>query len=337
MACSIVGKHKQKFIILKGTGGNGKGVLINLWKALLGDYYYKAPADILVDHKVDSRGPNPSLAQMAYKRMVMYSELPKRKKFNCSKIKLLSGDKNINARLCRKDNNFVIQYGLHICDCNFFPFMDEEDTQGNAIRRRLRVVHCESKFCDNPSPNEDDMEFKRDDYVGSQAFADKYKAMMMSMLIEIVKRTHGEVKDVKPVIKWTEDYYKKSSDIEEFFDTLIRQEPKDDIDFWYDMISFKDLYSNFRYSPIYATLNTYEKKKYNKAYLKKICMDRFKDRVLLGSRKSKFKNKSLESARKTKKYIHKFSGLVGYSFNDEDNDESSDEDDEDDEFISNNI
>ena len=70
---------------------------------------------------------------------------------------------------------------------------------------------------------------------------------------------------------------------------------------------------------------------------RKGCMDRFKDRILLGSRKYKFKNKSLESARKTKKYNGKFSGLVGYSFNDEDNDESSDEDNEDDEFISNNI
>ena len=334
MASSIVGKHKQKFIILKGTGGNGKGVLMNLWSAVLGDYYYKAKADVLVDHSVDVRGSNVELAGMSFKRLVMYNELPKRKKFNCAKIKLLTGDKYIKARFNHSNNSKVIQYGLHICDCNFFPFMDEEDTQGNAMRRRMRVVLTESKFCDNPSDDEEKMEFKRDDYMGSQEFADKYKAIMMSMLIETVKRTHWEVKDCEQVMKWTEDYYKKSSDIEEFFDTLVRQEPEKDIDFWFDMISFKDLYSTFRYSPIYATLNTYEKKKYNKAYLKKICMDRFSDRVLLGSRKNKFKNKCLETARLNRKYKGKFSGLVGYSFNDEDNDESSDEEEE---YISNNI
>ncbi len=342
MASSIVGKHKQKFIILKGTGGNGKGVLMNLWKAVLGDYYYKAPSAILVDHNVDSRGPDPNLAGMAYKRLVMYSELPKRKKFNCSKIKLLTGDKNITARKCRQDNNFVIQYGLHICDCNFFPFMDEEDTQGNAIRRRLRVVLHESKFCDNPRDDEKYMEFERDDYVGSQEFADKYKAIMMSMLIDVYKRTKGEVKDCEPVMKWTEDYYKKSSDVEEFFDTLIREEPDkkegERKTYWSTMISFKDLYYLFRISPIYFALTTPEKKKYNKAYLKKICMDRFEDRVLIGSKKKAFQGKDLKPARKNCEYHSKFSGLVGYSVRDDDNDDSSDGEDEfENEIISNNI
>ena len=338
MACSIVGKHKQKFIILKGTGGNGKGVLINLWSAVLGDYYYKAKADVLVDHSVDVRGSNVELAGMSHKRLIMYNELPKRKKFNCAKIKLLTGDKYIKARFNHSNNSKVIQYGLHICDCNFFPFMDEEDTQGNAIRRRLKVVQCESKFCDNPRDNEKYMEFKRNDYMGSQEFANKYKAIMMSMLIEIYKRTKGEVQDVEPVMKWTEDYYKKSSDVEEFFDTFIKEEPEKrstGANEWWSMISFKDLYSTFRYSPIYATLNTYEKKKYNKAYLKKICMDRFSDRVLIGSKRTNFKSKDLKPARKNSGNHHKFSGLVGYSVRDEDNDESEDEEEE--EYISNNI
>ena len=325
MACSIVGKHKQKFIILKGTGGNGKGVLINLWKAVLGDYYYKAPAEILVDHKVDSRGPNSNLANMAYKRLVMYSELPKRKKFNCSKIKLLTGDKNISARKCNQDNNFVIQYGLHICDCNFFPFMDEEDTQGNAIRRRNRVVLHESKFCDNPSDDESKMEFQRDDYMGSQEFADKYKAIMMSMLIEVYKRTKGEVKDVEPVMKWTEDYYKKSSDVEEFFKSIIKEKVNNDFGYR-KMVSFKDLYSAFRDSAVYTTLTKYDKKKYNKTYLTKVCKDRYKDSILLRSRANQFNNKSIIEARRLCGYSSKFNGLVGYYvYNEEEDDDSEGE------------
>jgi len=321
MASSIVGKHKQKFIILKGTGGNGKGVLINLWKAVLGDYYYKAPSSILVDHKVDSRGPDPNLAGMAYKRLVMYSELPKRKKFNCSKIKLLTGDKNITARKCNQDNNFVIQYGLHLCDCNFFPFMDEEDTQGNAIRRRLRVVLHESKFCDNPRDDEKYMEFQRDDYMGSQEFADKYKAIMMSMLIGVYKRTKGEVKDCEPVMKWTEDYYKKSSDVEEFFKSIIKE--KVDNTFGYrKMVSFKDLYSAFRDSPIYSTLTKYDKKKYNKTYLTKVCKDRYKDSILSRSKENQFNNKSIIEARRLCGYSNKFNGLVGYYvYNEEEDDD----------------
>jgi len=324
MACSIVGKHKQKFIILKGTGGNGKGVLMNLWSAVLGDYYYKAKADVLVDHSVDVRGSNVELAGMAFKRLIMYNELPKRKKFNCAKIKLLTGDKYIKARFNHSNNSKVIQYGLHICDCNFFPFMDEEDTQGNAMRRRNRVALTESKFCDNPSDDEKKMEFQRDDYMGSQAFADKYKAIMMSMLIEIYKRTRGEVKDVEPVMKWTEDYYKKSSDIEEFFKSIIKEKVNNDFGYM-RMVSFKDLYSAFRDSPIYSTLTKYDKKKYNKSKLIEICKNRYKDSILLKSRANKFNNKSIEKARTLCGYSSKFNGLVGYYVYNEEEDDSDGE------------
>jgi len=325
MASSIVGKHKQKFIILKGTGGNGKGVLMNLWSAVLGDYYYKAKADVLVDHSVDVRGSNVELAGMNFKRLIMYNELPKRKKFNCAKIKLLTGDKYIKARFNHSNNSKVIQYGLHICDCNFFPFMDEEDTEGNAIRRRLRVVQCESTFCDNPSDDGEKMEFERDDYMGSQEFADKYKAIMMSMLIEIVKRTHWEVKDCETVMKWTEDYYKKSSDIEEFFKSIIKEKVNNNFGYM-KMVSFKDLYSAFRDSPIYSTLTKYEKKKYNKSKLIEICKNRYKGSILLRSRANNFNNKSIEKARTLCGYSNRFNGLVGYYvYNEEDDDDSDGE------------
>ena len=69
------------------------------------DYYYKAKADVLVDHSVDVRGSNVELAGMAFKRLIMYNELPKRKKFNCAKIKLITGDKYIKARFNHSNNS----------------------------------------------------------------------------------------------------------------------------------------------------------------------------------------------------------------------------------------
>ena len=319
-ALALLGRHKQFFIILKGTGGNGKGMIMNLINGVLGEYYYKASADILVDHKVDARGSNVEVAGMSYKRLVMYNELPKRKKFNCAKIKLLSGDKVVKARMNHSNDSKVIQYGLHMCDCNFFPSMDEEDTNQNAIKRRLRVVHTISKFCKNPSDNEDDYEFKADDYFTSDKFIEEYKGVFMAMLIEVLKRTKGEMKDCETITKWTEEYYKTSSDIEEFFKSII----KEDIGTkhgYNKMVSFKDLYTAFRDSPIYSTLTTYDRKKYNKTRLIEICKERYKGSVLLRSKSNTFKDKSICDARHLCGYKSKFNGLIGYYVYNEDDEE----------------
>ena len=84
---AFIGGKKDKFIIANGKGGNGKGLINELTKLLLGDYAYEAPVSLLT--REFRGGANPELANIHKKRFVLFKEPDATEKLFLGNVKTL--------------------------------------------------------------------------------------------------------------------------------------------------------------------------------------------------------------------------------------------------------
>ena len=89
LATGMDGLPLEKFIVLNGAGGNGKGVLNDLFLTCLGNYGFIGNNAILFES--GNTGSNPEKANIHKKRYVVFREPPANKKFNNAFIKELTG------------------------------------------------------------------------------------------------------------------------------------------------------------------------------------------------------------------------------------------------------
>lgn len=84
-----------------GTGKNGKSVFFNILNHIFGDYFQKAPTEMLM-LKHNESIPN-DIARLPGARMVVAEELPENRTLNENKIKNLTGGDMISARFLHKE------------------------------------------------------------------------------------------------------------------------------------------------------------------------------------------------------------------------------------------
>jgi P4 family phage/plasmid primase-like protien len=91
--------NEQKFVIMWGNGGNGKGVLQNLLKKLLGKYYRQLTNDVVMETKKSLAGSaSPHLMQLLGARLAFVDESEMGGKLNESTVKNITGGTAITAR-----------------------------------------------------------------------------------------------------------------------------------------------------------------------------------------------------------------------------------------------
>lgn len=128
---------EQSLFILWGAGRNGKSVLLEVVKSMLGDgeYALTAAPSVLLEQKGSSI-PN-DLAALAGARFVTASETERNQKFAASRMKSLTGDEAVTARFLNKEFfTFIPQLKLWLAT-NGLPQFDGADF---AMVRRLRVI-----------------------------------------------------------------------------------------------------------------------------------------------------------------------------------------------------
>jgi len=126
---------EQVFFFLYGEGGNGKSTFINLIGRLLGDYFGKAPIDmILVQHNP----PIPSdLARLPGKRMAVPGEMKKGKRLDEGRVKDMTGGDPMSVRFLHQEFfDFRPQFKLWVYG-QYKPAIHGEDY---GIVRRLRLI-----------------------------------------------------------------------------------------------------------------------------------------------------------------------------------------------------
>ena len=126
----------QEFHILWGEGGNGKSVLIDTVRAVVGaDFVCNYAPDILVASKTKQHPTE--LADLRGKRLAVASELEEGAPIRTQLIKQMTGDRRIKGRGMYENFWEFDRTHKSLLVCNSMPVF-HEDT--NAVWRRIRLV-----------------------------------------------------------------------------------------------------------------------------------------------------------------------------------------------------
>ena len=146
LAMTLHGRTKyEKFFVWTGTGGNGKGLIAELVKRVLGDYYHTVPHQVLTKGQDKKDATCPPLAKAKGKRGVFASEPEADDKLQVGAIKEWTGGDPVSARdLYRSTVSFVPLFFLFL-QTNNIPQLNRPD---GGIQRRLEVVRFPFQFVD---------------------------------------------------------------------------------------------------------------------------------------------------------------------------------------------
>lgn len=119
---------------LHGPGGNGKGVFLNVLRAILGDYAATAPNAFLM---AGGQRHETEIARLHGLRLVIASEVNQEAKFDEAKVKELTGGDGLTARFMRQDHfTFEPTHKLFLMG-NHQPRVS---AGGKSFWRRLRLM-----------------------------------------------------------------------------------------------------------------------------------------------------------------------------------------------------
>lgn len=142
---ALCGERPQQIIqFFIGDGGDGKSVLLETVRKVMGDYQITFSANSIAA-KNFSAIPN-DIARLAGARLAGVSELPKGLHVNTQLMKGISGGDTLVARFLHQEFfDFEPQALLLICS-NFYPFIDVED---KAFLRRVRILRFPRNFSED--------------------------------------------------------------------------------------------------------------------------------------------------------------------------------------------
>lgn len=113
------GKTLERFVLMNGSGRNGKGLLNGMIKYVLGNYYADGNNEILTN-KIKT-GANPEIANLEGKRLIICREPDENVPLNNGTIKELTGSSVIKARKCNSNEDNVNFVGTLMLECNTKP------------------------------------------------------------------------------------------------------------------------------------------------------------------------------------------------------------------------
>ena len=126
----------EAFYILTGSGRNGKGLLFELLQAVMGDYYYQLPVQVLTTKIDNPRAPNPDIANLVGKRIACSSEPEANERLHEGTVKYMTGGDKLTGRaLYGSPVQFKPQFGLFL-QCNNIPNFNGI-TRGGVMRNRV--------------------------------------------------------------------------------------------------------------------------------------------------------------------------------------------------------
>jgi putative DNA primase/helicase len=127
----------QVMFLLHGRGANGKSTFLETLRALLGDYAQQAPADLLMQARVNRGGATPDLARLPGARFVSAVETGEGRRLDEPLVKQITGGDRIAARRLYRDVfEFTPTHKLWLAT-NHLPEVRGTD---EAIWRRIKLV-----------------------------------------------------------------------------------------------------------------------------------------------------------------------------------------------------
>jgi putative DNA primase/helicase len=132
---------EQKVFFFFGKGSNGKSVLMDLMRWIMGGYAMKLSSETLMQSS-HSRHPT-ELAQLQGKRLAASSELEDGQYWAEARLKELTGDETLSARFMKQDFFDFKQTQKHLIAGNYRPRLKGGD---EAMQRRIVLIPFKAKF-----------------------------------------------------------------------------------------------------------------------------------------------------------------------------------------------
>lgn len=225
MGSSFFSNKSQLIYIHTGSGGNGKGILFDLLKATLGDYYYNTDNKFLTEVK---QGANSNLANARGRRILGIQE-PEGEFLNVEFIKIITGEKEITTRELYKSNmTFDVLFTPHL-QCNIKPKLNKLD---GGIIRRLRIIKYNTLFVDKPvKDNERKKDYNLRYKLANVEYINEY---MLMLLDHINKWKNIDISDIEvpqEVIDETDEYINENNFLKNYLDNhiIITNDTKDKV------------------------------------------------------------------------------------------------------------
>lgn len=201
LAYSLTGLTKEQiFFVLQGSGSNGKGVLTEIMRYVMGDNAYDSGFEAFSDK--DSHPE--SLASLAGKRFVTAAEVKETVKLNEQRLKALSHGDTVSARHMHK-NRFEFHPQCKIwLSLNKKPRISDNSF---GFWRSVRTIKFERQFTNDKD----------------NGLIDKLKneaSGILSHLIFYAKQYFEEgLGECASVMTETDEWQKESDPLQEFFET----------------------------------------------------------------------------------------------------------------------
>ena len=133
----IGGNPQQQLFICHGAGANGKSLLLETIRKVLGSYAQSLPITTLMRGKLNAGAATPELARLRGVRFALASETEKGQTWSANRIKTLTGGDTITARGLYQD---IIEFESDATiwvACNHKPEVDSSDA---AMWRRMCLI-----------------------------------------------------------------------------------------------------------------------------------------------------------------------------------------------------
>ena len=185
---SLFTNKYENFFTLLGRGGNGKGLMFELLKNCIGDYFYPAENTFLTA-ATKAGAANSTLAKCKGVRVLSVSE-PNNGGDTCNLntdfIKSMTGRDDITTRELYQSNITYIPVFNVFLQCNDMPNIKKLD---NGITRRLRIINYPLQFVENPinaSDRQVDTKLK-DEFKNDEELKDAFTQLLFKYAFENIK------------------------------------------------------------------------------------------------------------------------------------------------------
>jgi len=300
----MIGINAQKFVVANGSGGNGKGVLNELFLKTIGEYGCKGNINLIT--KPIPTGGCPELAQLHNMRFVLFQEPSENLKFIISVIKELTGGASCKARMLYSNKTDCLLKLIIVCELNVKPPFDGDIN--NALIRRLLDILFESVFTDIPSLLKDKTLtniFKKDAYYTTEEFKTEHSCAMFKYIID------NAMDDIVPderTVKRTKEYMEDSDTLLTWFKATYRPVKEDEE---YTPIKIGELYDEFKKGECYTLLD--------KKQMRNNTQSQFKAKILAHNLLGRYYKDKI-----TKNKVQLYNRLMGWvkkEWSDEDSEE----------------
>lgn len=225
LAAVLIGVKKEQVInIYRGSGSNGKSILIDLMSLCLGEYKGTVPITLITDKRSSIGGATPEIMQLKGLRYAVAQEPSKDAVLNEGILKeLTGGDPLLGRALYCDSETFISQFSLAVCTNSLFKVNSNDD----GTWRRMMLIDFLAKFVSEGEIYTDDTKyvFPKDKTLNKKF--PKWAPVFMHLLVKRACETEGEVKLCEEIANASNKYRQSQDAISGFItDRIIEGENK---------------------------------------------------------------------------------------------------------------